>query len=139
MTRTHRTIATCLLSLMGLTACVRPINAPPPTVADLRSRWQLADGALDDLDGYLAQMGHDMIRVHRQQGAPVVLHHVQMSSDTLYGTYFDEGIPLTDVVSVDVPFHPSSSYTDWSCIAGVLLLIPAALSGVPAGTLVGCQ
>ena len=120
MIRTHRTIATCLLSLVGLTGCLSTIGAPPhppsrtfgslwqqpDRVADFRSRWQQADGALDDLDGYLARTGRNMIRVHRQQGPPVVLHQVQMSNDTLYSAHLDEGIPLADVVAVDVPLHP---------------------------------
>ena len=81
-----------------------------------QSQWQHADGALEDLDGYLTQTGHDMIRVHRPQGAPVVLHQVQMSSDTLYGAYLDEGIPLADVVAVDVPLHPASPQFEWRAI-----------------------
>ena len=127
MTRKHRTIATCLLSLAGLTGCLNAINAlldegtlmraatgggKPGLFARVplqKSQWQQADGALEDLDGYLAQTGHYMIRVHRQKGPPVVLHQVRMSSETLYGAYFDEGIPLVDVVSVDVPLHPQSS------------------------------
>ncbi len=124
MTRKHRTITTCLLSLVGLTGCLNTINAvldegtlmramtgggKPGLFARVprpKSQWQHADVALDNLDGYLAQTGHYMIRVHRQQGPPVVLHQVQMASDTLYGAYFDEGIPLADVVAVDVPHFP---------------------------------
>ncbi len=133
MTRKHRTITTCLLSLVGLTGCLNTINAvlednpmrtttgggKPGLFARVplqKSQWQQADGALDNLDGYLAQTGHYMIRVHRQQGPPVVLHQVQMASDTLYGAYFDEGIPLADVVAVDVPLPPPPLPFEWRAI-----------------------
>ena len=139
MTRKHRTIATCLLFLVGLTGCLNTINAvleanpirtttgegKPGLFARIpvaKSQWQQADGALDNLDRYLAQTGHYMIRVHRQQGPPVVLHQVRMSSDTLYSTYLEEGIPLADVVAVDVPLHPASPGFEWEGIPAVLVV-----------------
>ena len=140
MTRKHRTIATCLLFLVGLTGCLNTINAvleanpirtttgegKPGLFARIpvaKSQWQQADGALDNLDRYLAQTGHYMIRVHRQQGPPVVLHQVQMASDTLYGAYFDEGIPLADVVAVDVPLPPPPLGFEWRAIPVAIVVI----------------
>jgi hypothetical protein len=88
-----------------------------------RSHWQQDEEALPDLEGFLARSNLDMIRVHRQGGPPIVLHAVRVAEGRLYGAYYDEGIPVADVMAVDVPVYPPSSYTDQGGIMNVLSIL----------------